>query len=254
MSEYLAHPAIGSSHLKQILYSPRDFVMYKSRNRKDTPQTILGEATHCILTELDQFAERFAVQPEDWGPKNAGSGYKRWKEFKEENAGKHCLGWENKQFLDDLLVAREEHTGIRHIFDKVGGYQEVTAYTKEEDGFQLKARTDWLGNNGILWDIKTSSKGVSEFEMNRTIKDMGYHFQAAHHMHVLSEHAEIRDFGWIFIDTDSPSVNIVTRLISQSLLVWGQKDFNSAINQLKECVDTDIWPRRYDDEITTLKD
>lgn len=254
MSEYLSHPGIGSSHLKQMLFSPRDYLMYKVRNRKDTPQTILGEATHCILTEFNDFENRFAIQPEDWGPKNSGEGHKRWKEFKLEHAGKKVLGWENKQFLDDLMLARSEHKGLCHIFDTVGGSAEVSAYTDLIDGIQLKARTDWLGNDGILWDIKTSSKGMSGYEIYRTIKDMGYHFQAAHHMGVIGDFVDIKGYGWIFVDTDSNSVNIITRMISDNLRAQGERDVEEALALLTQCIKMDEWPRRWDDEILTIMD
>lgn len=252
MKDYLNHPAIGSSHLKQILYSPRDFKMYKSRGNKDTPQTILGEASHCILTEFHLFNDLFAVQPEYWGPKNSNPGKAKWDAFKKENLGKKCLGWEDKKYLDDLMIARKEHKGLCEIFDEIGGNPEVTAYTDYVNGIQLKARTDWLGNDGILWDIKTSSKGVSDSQIHRTILDMGYHFQAAHHMRVIGDHANVVWYGWIFVDTDSPSVNIVTRLASKSLLDTGERDLDSALDKLDRCLDLDEWPRRYDDEILEI--
>ncbi len=254
MIEYLAHPAIGSSHLKQMLFSPRDYLLYPQRKFKGSPQTLLGEATHCILTEFNDFENRFAIQPEDWGPKNSGEGHKRWKEFKLEHADKKVLSWENKHFLDDLMLARAEHQGLCHIFDTIGGHAEVTAYTDLIDGIQLKARTDWLGNDGILWDIKTSSKGVSDFEIYRTIKDMGYHFQAAHHMRVIGDHVEVKGFGWIFVDTDSNSVNIVTRMMSDNLRDIAEQDLDAALHQLAQCIKTDEWPRRWDDAILTVQD
>ncbi len=250
MAEYLKDPAIGSSHLKQILASPADYLAYRSKPFEESPATMLGTAVHTMILEPDEFTSRYAMQPADWGPRNKGHGYKMWADFKESNAEKICLTYEQSHYLHALDQACDDHKGLMHIIREVEGNSEVTAFTPK-----LKARTDWLGNDGIIWDVKTTSKGCSEYDLWKTVTFMGYHFQAAHHMHVLNEcGANIQGFGWIFVDTVSPSVNIITRLIPAQLLMLGQQDFKRACDILAECIETETWPKRYDDDILTLRE
>lgn len=256
MSDYLKDPAIGSSHLKHILASPADFIAYRTKPFEDTPATILGTAAHTMILEPDEFTARYAMPEEDWGARNKGEGYKRWNGFKEANEGKICLSYEQSQFIHALDQACDDHRGLCKIIREIGGKSEVAAFTMRENrALDLKARTDWLGNDGIIWDVKTTSKGCSDWDLYKTASFMGYHFQAAHHMHVLRESgADIKGFGWIFVDTDSPSVNIVTRLIPDGLMLFGVNDFKRACDLLAECIENESWPKRYDDDILILRE
>jgi len=241
MADYLAHPAIGSSRLKAILNSPLDFKHYADQVRKDTDATIFGEAVHTAVLEPHLFDSLYALQPEDFGNRAKGDGKKKWDAFKKENEGKIFLGYPEALKLDQIRCSAADHKGLQDILSKSLSV-EATAFCGTQCKHDLKARSDVLCKND-LWDVKTSSRGVSDSEISRTIFKMGYHFQLAHHMHVWNENEyEIESFGWIFVDTENPGCHIVIRRASERLIKAAKKDFEYALGLLQECDITGKWP------------
>lgn len=251
MDEYLSHPYIGSSLLKTILINPAEFKASLNIVNKDTKSTVLGTAIHAAVLEPDLFYESYALQPEDWGPRNKGDGYKKWKEFKESNNDKTCLGFEDASLVNRILQAAQSHKALRRVLSQ--GKAEVTVFHRWHDQFGLKARSDLLvEQDGFLWDVKSSSKDLDDQEIEKTIFQNGYHFQLAHHMKVF-KHAgvDIKGFGWIFISTQTAAVHIVMRKASSALIDAGFKDHAYALSLLKKCIETNSWPG-YDDGISEV--
>lgn len=248
MDAYLSLPSLGSSDLKIILNSPADFIANCSRIKNETKATTLGTAIHAAILEPDEFNDRYVIQNQDWGPRNKGEGYQRWKEFKAEakESGKLVIAFEDSLLLKRVIDATEKHKGLRSLLK--GAAFEKTAIST--DG-KLKARADLITVDNYIWDLKTTSKGVNDNDISKTIYTMGYHFQAAHHMRVFVDHMPIEGFGWIFVSTDTPAVHIVTRKASQTLLKAGKKDHDYALTLLHECNTTGNW-WGYDDGISEI--
>ncbi len=242
MADYLKHPGVGSSSLKNILMSPRDYKAALAIPSKDTASTLLGELTHTFMLERDKFDERYVVQPEDWGPKNKGEAKKKWdalkKKAKEE--GKQHVSWEEKSFLDRLDGEMKSHIPLQAILNQ--GHPEVTV-TCEHKGIVYKAREDWIASDDWVWDVKTSVKMADDDTLARTIFLMGYHFQAAHHMFVLKNAGiDVKGWGWIFVSTGTPHPHIILRRASKELLEAGRTDHSYARNLLEACTRDNHWP------------
>ena len=250
MEDYLAHPGIGSSQLKKILTSPADFRAALSQKGTETKATSLGTAVHMAILEPELFAASYALQPEDWGPRNKGEGYKKWKAFKEENDGKDCISFEDGELLRRVLEACNKHKSLRMI--TANGKPEVTAVCTYR-GQRLKARADWLTADGWIWDVKTTSKEVDDNNLGKTVFFNGYHFQAAHHSLVFREAGvDIKGFGWIFISTQTPAVHVITRRASEEVLDAGVYDHTFAFETLKRCQLSGQW-QGFDDDIKDLR-
>lgn len=249
MADYLAHPAVSSSRLKVLLSSPKDFQAYLAAKREDTPATSLGTAIHMIALEPEKFHTTYAIQIEDWGPKNQGEGYKKWKEFKAKNAGKICLDYEDSCLIRRVVTELTSNRAWNAI--TAAGRPEVSAFS-EYKGIHLKARVDWLTDDGMIWDIKTTSKGLSDRDLERLIFQSGYHFQAAFHSLVFKAHTPITGFGWIFISTGTPAVHVVTRRASAKVLEAGDYDVTYALDLLQKCKESDSWWGQSDDEIKEI--
>ena len=249
MSEYLAHPAVGSSTLKNILQSPADYKAALAIPSQETAATQLGTATHTAILEPHKFNHDYHCQPEDWGPLNSGEGRKKWDQHKKQakENGIIPLKWDDVCYLNRVRAAAESHEALQMLLR--AGKPEVTAVAKI-DGHEYKARVDWLTHKSVgffeprwVWDLKTSSKPVDDDTLSRTIFNWGYHFQAAHHTQVLKAAGiDVQGWGWIFVSTSTPAVHIVMRKASAALLSAGLEDWKYAKHMLEQCTKDDHWP------------
>ncbi len=256
MEDYLASPAIGSSLLRKILESPAEFRAAQRKRFNDTKATLLGTAVHSMILEPDDFYKCYALQPEDWGARNKGDGYKKWSEFKAEaeHDGKTAVTWEDAELIRDISRAAHKITEITEQL--VFGSTEVTAFATVH-GIPLKARTDLLGTRldanqtPSLWDLKTTSEDITDDKkLFGLITKYGYHFQAAHHMRVYNEavnttiarHECVDDFGWIFVSTNKAAPVIRMVQAPDKLLEWAGWDFDRACSRYHECTEMGRWP------------
>lgn len=239
MEEYLAHPAIGSSTLKNIMLTAADYKAALERKNDDTKSTSLGTAVHSVILEPEKFLSEYALQPEDWGPKNVGEGRKKWDAFKKENQGKTVIGFDDAQFLARVQLACSQNPFLK--VHRINGKPECTGFTQYSEKIGLKARADLLGKD-IIWDVKTTSESVDDDNLFKLVFNSGYHFQAAHHMHVFNAlEAQIKSFGWIFISTKTPAVHIRMVQAPEILLKWARNDHQYALNKLEKCLETNDW-------------
>ncbi len=254
MDHYLRHPAIGSNAFKMILQSPKDFKANLSAPKFDTKATALGTAADMALLEPHLFKREYVIQPEDWGPKNVGTkekpaGKQKWEAFKKENAGKKIIDFATAMQIQKIMDEAASHKGLQTLLEH--GNSQVTSISQIESNVNTKARADLLCTDGMIWDLKTTSKGMDDKSLYWTIMNMGYHFSAAHYIRTFEEHIPIIGFGWIFVSTDLPAVHIRIVKASQELLEAGKRDFNYAIALLKGCLMSGEW-YGYSDEITEI--
>jgi hypothetical protein len=240
MEDYLASPAIGSSTLKNIMLTPADYKAARERKNEDTRATALGTAVHTVILEPDTFYDRYALQPEEWGPKNQGEGRKKWDAFKRENEDKIVITYDDAIFLKRVEESAKNH----HMLQKQlkTGRTEATAFMKYSSILDLKARADLLCPN-IIWDVKTTSESLDDDSLFKIVFNNGYHFQAVHHTKVLNaqENVDIKEFGWIFVSTKTPAVHIRMAKAPQELLKWARQDHDYALAKLEKCLESNEW-------------
>ncbi len=251
VEEYFAHPAINSSRAKLTEDTMLDF--YENKNGKSTKSKTKGSATHTLLLEPHKFDSLYAVQPEDWGNlTKLDEGKPRWDAFKKENAGKTCLKFRDEgEFFAKLRIRVKQHITLRYLL--AIGRPEVTSIVTDPTGLELKARADLLTKDTI-YDIKTTSDGLSNEDLYRTIKRYKYEFSAAHYLRVFNCVLDnsISSFTWIFVDTSSPALHIRLVRCPTYLLENGHERVDAAINKIVECQKTNIWPG-YPEEIEELE-
>lgn len=257
MKDYLENEYFGSSNLKILNNeTPKDFLYHSKVPFEDTKATIIGTAIHTKILEPHLFDEQYALQPEDWGPLNRNPGSAKWREFKKENSDKICLSWEDSKTINKALVEARDSSTLQAIL--LDGKVEVTGFY-DEGSFGLKARSDIheklsTDDSCMLWDIKTTSKPLDTESLTSMVFNYGYHFQAAHHMHVFRKLGMvISGFGWIFISTAPGSSHVVCRPASVELLEKGNQQFNAARERLELCYNEDMWPGREVDDFEEIK-
>lgn len=252
MDVYLRDPGIGSSLLKSILTSPADFRYRQQTPLPETRAMNLGTAVHMWILEPDLFDERYAVPCEDWGPLNVNPGRAKWADFKNDCKvlGKEPLKYNDGIGILRICEAAKRNRGLQELLkDKLG--TEISAAAKHE-GIRYKARSDLI-SQGYLWDVKTSSKGLDDNRLERTIFENGYHFQAAHHMRVmLNALPDLQGFGWIFVNTGEGYPHVRVLKAASDWLHFGAIDWLAAHERLQQCIEKDTWPVAYPDDIRDI--
>jgi hypothetical protein len=113
----------------------------------------LGSAIHLGYLEPELFGTTYALQPEDFGPRNKGEGKKKWDAFKAANVGKEIFSHEEAQVIWGCV------SSLNHIRPELPDAEvEVSAFA-EVDGIPLKARAD-IDDGEYLWDVKTTIESV----------------------------------------------------------------------------------------------
>lgn len=112
----------------------------------------------------------------------------------------------------------------------------------EDDDALCRAMLD-LVESRIIWDIKTTSRGLSDAEIARTIVSHGYELRAAFYLLGMNaiEPTGGHRFRWVFVESDAPhEVRIIEA--DPVTLGIGTKKAAKALEIWKRCLRTGHWP------------
>lgn len=258
MEDYLAADGVNSSRLKLILKTSLDYKASFDESFEETKSTILGTAAHCLVLEPNSFKERYALEPYDFGDKTKGkvtepdSPKQKWDRFKADNKDKIVLAWDHAKVLKKLGERADKNFTLKFLL--ASGRAEVTGFAKDPDSqILLKARCDLLTKDTI-WDVKTTANGIDDLSIYKQIMNYKYPFQAAHHTKVFNLLLDnsIKNWGWIFIDIDSPACHIRILHCPASLFRQGVEEHENAMTLLQKATEFGLW-EGYPDEITELE-
>jgi hypothetical protein len=257
MSDYLADSGVSSSSLITIkTHSPMEYQAQLALPNKETAALALGTALHSALMEPESFDDIY-VYGENFGPQTSKKNKEVKAAFLEKHKGKIVIPFKDIPLIESCKKALDENQTIKKLIDE--SEVEVTAIADfmphvVKGGLRLKTREDLIDKNGWIWDLKTTSDGLSEHQMLRTIYKYNYHFKAAHHMEVMRRAGrEINGFGWIFLSTALNKPQFVARKCSDLLMMKAQDDWCIALAQLAMCRKNDYYPG-YSEEIKTIGD
>lgn len=251
MQDYLNDAGIGASTLKNILLSPMDFYFAVRQKSEDTKSTTLGTAIHMMILEFHKFYDHYALCLEDLGNRSK-EGRRRSDEFKKENEGKTCFFGDDAMTLKKVRVAVDGNHTLQKFLRK--SRVEVTGFVEDKyHNIRLKTRPDVFCEDNSIMDIKTTSAMIDDESIARTIFKYGYHFQAAHQIKVFEQliSANINNYYWIFVSTETPAPHIIIKKASTELLLAGKIDHEFALRKHRECVYNNNWPG-FPTEITEI--
>ncbi len=230
--------------------------------RLQTPQMLFGEAFHTFVLELEEFENRFIIEPElQKSPprvllKNVGrptfNAYKVEKakidlinnkvkeDFEEQAENKKILTFSDFKKLtemkDRLLTNKRviqllEEARIEHSF----------FWMDKDSGLLIKARPDIL-QGGIMIDLKTC-KNASPHGFQSAMIEGGYHIQGAMCVDALQEveDIQIKCVVNIAIEKEYPYA-ISLPVIDEIALEYGQKKYKEVLLNIKSCKEQNEWP------------
>lgn len=265
--EYHAHPAIGSTLLKNIYNTTVAHAVTKEQ--KETAAMVLGSAIHAAILEPETFENLYVSEPDF---SNSIDTIQDIKTILTENkvtfqktAKKEILietllanlphlankiksvmveKWEKenqeKTILTDEIfkkIAEIKKALLSHEIAKAlltGGQSEFSYFSKDEHtGLQLKCRPDYF-KSGALIDLKTT-RNASSIEFSKQIANFNYHIQAAFYLDVFNAATSLiaTEFYFVAVETEAPYGVSVYQLAPEEIEA-GREDYKKALLSYKQ--------------------
>lgn len=237
MSLYQAHPALSRSRLDKIRKSPAHFKWSLEHDEPDNEAFRTGRLVHSAILEPKSFWPSVRV----WdGGRRQG---KKWDDFQAENAGY-------------TIITADDEAELMHIADSVArrpiarmlrGQIETSLFWQcPATGIDLKCRPDVIGEDGNLYDVKTTIDASPE-AFQRSAYKYGYHRQAAWYC----DGAEIvtgvkpSDFVLVVVEK-APPYEVQTYVMDREMIERGRQENREALALYVKCREEGRWPG-YDD-------
>lgn len=247
-SDYLAHPAIGSSDIKMARKSLAHFKASKDglMTPKTSPSLNLGTAAHSAILEQDY--SKFVQGPD------VNKNTKVWKEFKKANADKTVLDASQFEAVKAMYNAFWQHPKTPKII--TNGVPEMSVvWTPEHVDQELKARIDYYvpddENGDIIIDLKTA-RDASFSEFQRAAYNYRYDLSAVHYIDAIETglNRKVASFVWCVQESDAPYTTCVY-VASSDLLRRAKEQWINTLKDIDQAIKTDNFPH-YNQEIVDL--
>lgn len=252
-AEYHAHPAISKSHLDAVAKSPLHYWdRYLNPDREPEPENpafVIGSAVHAAVLEPHVFQSDYLVAPEI--NKRTKDGKAEWEAFQAANAGKTVLSAEDFALCQRIAAAVHRHEAAGPLFK--GGTPEFSVIgTDPETGAAIKCRPDFLRDDGLVIDLKTTSD-ASPDGFGKSAANFRYHVQAAWYMDTLEAVFDERPEGFIFVAVEkaAPYAVGVYRIEAPAIEV-GRRLARRDLQTLIDCQTANYWPD-YGQSVQSLK-
>lgn len=121
---------LSYSSISAFAISPRSFIAYKVKERKETDAMLLGTVVHCLILEPETFASRYVVGPNV--DASTADGKNEWAEF----AMAHGVPEFNKNKAGNYLIPKLEW--LKMIIEDACGLKVITG--KMHADAQFRAR------------------------------------------------------------------------------------------------------------------
>lgn len=150
------------------------------------------------------------------------------------------------QFRQAVGIAKEALDALAGMDVHLQDYRNEGVLIWEDHGMFCRAMLDSIGA-GIhqIWDIKTTSAGLSEFAIARHIVNFGYDLSAAFYIKgyetLFKELAGRIEFRWIFVETEPPyEIRVIDA--DATTLEFGRRKAEAAMYMWTSCMASDHWP------------
>lgn len=265
IKDYHAHPALGSSTIREILKSSAHYAYKLTHKVKKTDSMILGDAIHAFILEPNRFADMYelfedvymrAVGGHNVGDPKLDENGEPIVYLKDRNGeGLDIKGEQYKKFVAMTEAIRKSQL-VKDIMTQ-STHIEYSIFSKIM-GFDVKCRPDTMNvDAGIIWDVKTvsnkSDSGKPADNFIREFISMGYDVQAALYKR-LCEEKFLKEFEFRFlcVDVSKDVVGIKEYKVSDELIELGERRLKWCLEQIKQYNETKS-AKVYDCESEELK-
>jgi len=245
-SEYDATKAINCSGMKELLKSPAHYKASLTAERTESKALKVGSFVHHLALESTPVGEKFAVIPEGID-RRTKEGKVAYEAFTLASAGKILITseeWQMGHLVADAAVRARDSIGVK--FTKT-----EFMFSVDYCGTTLKSAIDAIGDDGYLYDLKTTEDASPKGFLN-SVRSYRYNLQA--YFYRLAYEAAFgerpKGFRFIAVEKNAPYEFAIYEL-GPDLMSYAVSDFESALKSYKSCIALDEWPG-YGSEIKIL--
>lgn len=240
--DYHAHPAISKSGLDRIAKSPMHYAWeYLEGNRKtDTEALALGRAFHTLLLEPELFDAEVAVSPKF--DRRTKQGKADAEEFDIAAAGRTVIDRAQHGELTEMAAAIAAHPAARIVLEGKGRVEPSLFWTDADHGVDCRARFDWLRDDGLIVDLKTTRSAHPD-DWPRLAHDHRYHVQAAFYMEAYRRVTGKEPAGFAFIAVEKVApYGVSATFASPGFLDAGRLLWERDLETYARCLKANHWP------------
>lgn len=240
--QYNKIEAVNWSTLKRMIgqspYAFKKVVLDDKKPIKVTPEMQLGSAVHMMILEPHLAARYILNKIEGDGKTNA---IKEARALQlSQNPDAIILDQEQKEMAAAMVQSIKKN----EYFDRylANGKAELTlVWTDLETGIKCKGRIDYVNANAIC-DVKTT-KDQTPQDFSDSCFDDHYFGQAAFYVNAWkSLKGTDQDFVFAAISKKEPYESWFT-FVNDEQLLYGQRLVSKLLRQLKQCQDSNNWPK-----------
>lgn len=239
-SDYLAHPGVNASFLKDIRATSPYAAKWRKDNEEDddTPSRVLFRAVHAAILEGDDALAAMGLRLCDVRRDPRSADFKGWLSM----------------YPGAVPLTKTEHTKLARIRQSAvdqniakwlgKGDGEVTIlYHDDEYDLDCKARLDWLGeDDGGAWigDVKNTGGLDLQVLQKLAIKN-GYHIQCAHYDAAVRACGTVSQrFSHLWIAGKAPH-EMLALPVSEAFMAYGYEERDKALCSIADARTDGIW-------------
>jgi len=202
-----------------------------------SPKFDLGSAVHELM--LGKGVGYTVIDAADYRGKEAQQARQKAR----ESGTVPLLGEQYKQAVG---IAKEALDALAKMDVHLEDYRNEGVLIWENHELPCRAMVDSIGR-GIhqIWDIKTTSAGLSDFAIARNIVNFGYDLQAAFYIKgmeaLFQELTDRIEFRWVFVETDPP-YDLRVIQADATTLEFGRRKAGAAMLMWAACMSSGNWP------------
>lgn len=261
--EYHAGPGIGSSGLKTAMVSMAHYYhRHVLKTEIESSDALhIGKLCHMAILEGPRFRDRFVVEPifEGYTKKGEKTTSANCAEVKEKRAA-----WYKALPAQAIIVRQEEHEMMIGMIEAIlqhpiasglltGGRPELSGYWEDEEtGLLLKCRPDFLRDDGLIIDYKTT-KDASPKWWPRDAAKLGYHIQAGYYRMICNKILGTPNntlFAFIAQEKVAPYA-VTVHVPDNAFMERGEQIARYVLTKIAACKKSGYWPG-YSDEALSL--
>jgi len=232
--DYHAAPGVSKSGLDKIARSPAHFKY--SDKRKSTRAMEIGTAIHAAILEPERFDSEYCLTN---APLRTA---KEYKEAKIIHGSELTLtAPEAAKVIGMRKSVQSNMHAMQHL--DIQGCAEVSMMCIDpETGVTIRARFDWLTDDGIVIDVK-KTQDVRPNEFIKSVGNYRYHVQEAMYSFIYEQVTgeKLKAFYFLAVEEEAPHSNQMYLLGDLSREI-GAYYFRRDLRTYAECFDADVWP------------
>ena len=241
---YHKSEGVSKSGLDLIDRSPAHYKWPKKRT--STRNMEVGTAIHAAILEPERFDKEYVIV--DCDKRNV----KEYKEAVKANPFGAEMTLSKPESINVLGMREAVHSNVEVMqFLSAPGKAELSAFaTDPETGIILRARYDWITDDGVVVDVK-KTQDLRKF--GRSVSDYRYHVQEAVYRYVykLITGEDLKAFYFLAVEEESPHSNEMFLLDDEAQEI-GEFYFRKNLREYAECINSDSWPHKPVGELISL--